>query len=123
MPSSSWFIMWQCSTKRPVKSRKRERKVTLPLARHHHRVAPDRLGQLLAVDRDHLEGIGVDVEDVVVLVLVDDDPFLDRAQGNALIDPVGVELPAADQIGEFLVVGGRRKLRLLRREASGAACW
>ena len=30
MPSSSWFIMWQWWTKRPVKSRKRERKVTLP---------------------------------------------------------------------------------------------
>src|SRR4051794_11666905 len=30
MPSSSWFIMWQCSTVLPVKSRKRERNVRLP---------------------------------------------------------------------------------------------
>src|SRR5262249_1944926 len=31
MPSSSWFIMWQWIMKRPVKSRKRVRKVMLPL--------------------------------------------------------------------------------------------
>jgi hypothetical protein len=31
MLSSSWFIMWQWKTKRPVKSRNRERKVTRPL--------------------------------------------------------------------------------------------
>ena len=30
MPSSSWFIMWQCSTYFPVKSRNRVRKVMLP---------------------------------------------------------------------------------------------
>ena len=93
------------------------------LARHHHRIAPVALGELLAIDRHHLEGVGMDVEDVVVLMLVDDEPFLDRAQGNALIDPVGVEVAAADQVGEFLVVGGGRKFGLRRPIGSGAACW
>ena len=50
------------------------------LARDHHRIAPVALGQLLAIDRHHLKGVGVDVEDMVVLMLVDDGPFLDRAE-------------------------------------------
>ena len=68
------------------------------LAGHHHRIAPVPLSELLAIDRDHLEGIGVDMEDVVVFMLVDDGPFLDRAKGNALIDAIGVEVAAADEI-------------------------
>ena len=72
--------MWQCRTKRPVKSRKRERNVTLPFARHDHRVAPHRIAQDLAVHRHHFEVVGVNVEDVVVGVLVDDQPFLGRTE-------------------------------------------
>src|SRR5262245_22245042 len=80
---------------------------------HHHCVVPARLGQLLAVDRCHLEGIGVDVKDMIVLVLVDDRPLLDRAERNAMVDTVWVESTAADQKCELLVIGCWRKFRLL----------
>src|SRR5262245_4865573 len=80
---------------------------------HHHCVVPARLGQLLAIDRCHLEGVGVDVKDMIILVLVDNGPFLDRAEWNAIVDTVRVESTAADQKGELLVIGCWRKLRLL----------
>ena len=59
------------------------------------RVAPVAigLGERLAVDRHHLERVGVDVEDVVVLVVVLDRPLLDRAERDRLVDAVGVEAP------------------------------
>ena len=87
---------------------------------HHHRVMPVPLGDRLAVDRHHLEGVGVDVEDMLVFMLVDDDPFLDGAERNALIGAGGIEAPAADVVGEFLVVGGGREFRLVdgKRDAA-----
>src|SRR5689334_4225958 len=85
------------------------------VARHHHGVVPARLAQLLAIDRCHLEGIGVDVKDMIVVVLVDNRPLLDRAERNAMVDAVWVESTAADQKCELLVVRCWRKFRLLGR--------
>ena len=50
---------------------------------------------------------------VVLRILVDDEPFLHRPERNALIDPVGVEPHAADEVREFLVVAGGRILGLI----------
>jgi hypothetical protein len=47
-----------------------------PALRHDHRLVPSPLRERLAVNGHHLEGIGVDM---VVVMLVDDEPFLDRA--------------------------------------------
>ena len=117
MPSSSWFIMWQCSTVLPVKSRKRERKVRLPSG-HDDRVAPERLGHRLAVDRHDLKWVGVDVEDVVVSCVVDHSPLLDRTEADGLVHPVRIEPAAIDQEGKLLVRGGRGNLRFDGRETS-----
>ena len=57
----------------------------------------------------------MDVEDVLVLLLVDDRPFLDRAKRDALVHTIGIEFLAADQEGELLVVRGGRKLGLIGR--------
>ena len=91
-----------------------ERHASFP--RHHHGIAPIPLGELLAVDRDHLEGIGVDMKDVVVCVLVDDGPFFDRTKLDALIDAIRVEGPATNEKAELLVVGGSRKFGLVDRQ-------
>ena len=48
--------------------------------------------------------------------LVDDGPFLDRTERNALVDAIRVERAAADEEAEFLVVGGRRKFGLVDRQ-------
>src|SRR5689334_22920335 len=85
------------------------------ILRHHYRVAPIARGDGLAIDRHHLEGIGVDVKDMIVVMLVDDDPLFNRAERYALIDASRIEAAAADQIGELLIVGGGGKLRLLDR--------
>src|SRR5262249_36235534 len=117
MPSSSWFIVWQWNTNRPVKSRKRERSVTLPSRSTTTVFAPVGHGELLAGDRDQLERIGVDMEDIVVpLILVDDQPLLNRTKRNSLIDAVGAKPHAADDVGEFLVIAGGRILGLIERQ-------
>jgi hypothetical protein len=59
------------------------------------------IGYLLPIDRDHLEGIGVNMNDVVVFMLVDDDPFLDRTERNALVDAIRIESAATDEETEF----------------------
>jgi hypothetical protein len=46
---------------------------------HHHCVVPTRLDQFLAIDCHYFEWIGVNVEDMIVIVLIDDGPLLDRA--------------------------------------------
>jgi hypothetical protein len=46
---------------------------------HHHCVVPTRFDQFLAIDCHHFEGIGVNVENMIVIVLIDDGPLLDRA--------------------------------------------
>jgi hypothetical protein len=76
-----------------------ERHASLP--RHQHRIAPILIGYLLPIDRDHLEGIGVNMNDVVVFMLVDDDPFLDRTERNALVDAIRIESAATDEETEF----------------------
>jgi hypothetical protein len=90
-----------------------------PLSRHDDRVAPERLGQRLAVDRHDLKRIGVDVEDVVAGVVVDHGPLLDRAEANRLVDPVRIEPAAIDQVGKLLVRGGRGNLRFDSGERDG----
>ena len=72
-----------------IQKARAERHASLP--RHHHCIAPIRLGELLAVDRDNLEGIGVDMKYMVVFMLVDDGPFLDRTERNTLIDAFRIE--------------------------------
>ena len=91
--------------------------------RHHHRIAPIPLGELLAIDRDHLEGIGVDVKYMVTVIFVDDGPFLDRTEHNALIDAIRVETAAADDESEFLVIGGGWKFGLLNRQRQAPGGW
>ena len=56
------------------------------------------------------------MKDMVVFMLVDDGPFLDRTELNALIDTIRVESPAANEEAEFLVVGGGRKFGLVDRQ-------
>ena len=85
------------------------------LPRHDHRIAPIPLGELLAINRDHLEVIGVDMKDVVVFMLVDDGPFLDCTELNALVDAIRIECATADEETEFLVVGGGWKFGLGRQ--------
>ena len=63
------------------------------IARDDRRVQPDGLLQRLAVDLGQQHIVDVDVEDVIVGRLVDDRPFLDGAQSNALIDPIGISEP------------------------------
>src|SRR5262245_19386105 len=82
---------------------------------HHRRVAPDRLNRFLAIDRHHLEGIGVDVKDMIIVMLVDDRPFLDCPKRNSMVDAIWVKSPTTDQKRELLVIGCRRKFRLLGR--------
>jgi hypothetical protein len=79
MPSSSWFIMWQCRTKRPVKSLNRERKVTFPF--RGTTTVSCQLGSIsfLPLIATISNGLGVNVEDMIVIVLIDDGPPLDRA--------------------------------------------
>ena len=84
------------------------------VARHRHRVVPDRDVQSLAVDLGQLERVGVDVEDVIAAVVVDHRPLLDRAEADPLIDSIDVKDPAVDEEGKFLVIAGRRVLRLDR---------
>ena len=120
MPSSSWFIMWQCSTVLPVKSRKRERKVRLPCRGTMTVSRQSGLGHRLVVDRHDLERVGVDMEDVVAGVVVDDRPLLDRTEANGLVHPLRIEPTAIDQVGKFLVRGGRGNLRFDGRERNGS---
>jgi hypothetical protein len=94
-----------------IQKARAERHASLP--RHHHRIAPIPIDQLLPIDRDHLEGIGVDMKDVVVFMLVDDGPFLDRTERNALVDAIRIESAAADEETEFLIVGGGWKFGLI----------
>ena len=56
---------------------------------HDDRVAPYRIAQVLAVHSHHFEVVGVNVEDVVVGVLVDDQPLLHRTEWNPLITRFG----------------------------------
>src|SRR5258705_3407479 len=74
------------------------------IPRHHHRIAPVLLGELLAIDGNHLERIGVDMKYMVVVMLVEDSPFLDRPKRNALVNAIRVETAAADEGGKFLIV-------------------
>ena len=83
------------------------------VARYDDRIAPDRVGQFLAIHRDHLEMVGVDMKNVVAGVSVDDRPFLDGAERNAVVDPVRVVAVAADQVSELLVFGRGRKFGLI----------
>jgi hypothetical protein len=57
---------------------------------------------------------------MVVGMLVDDGPFLDGPKRNTLIDAIRVETAAADEVSEFLVVGGGWKFRLLDRQRQAA---
>ena len=41
------------------------------------------------------------MNDVVVFMLVDDDPFLDRTERNALVDAIRIESAATDEETEF----------------------
>jgi hypothetical protein len=79
-----------------------------------HRVHPYGLRQRLAIDLGHLHIIGVDVEDVVVLVLIDDRPFFHRAEAHSLIDPIWIENLAVDQEPEFLPMLRRLDLGMRR---------
>src|SRR3954454_32628 len=82
------------------------------LALHDHGIPPFRHRQRLAIGRDHLERVGMDVEDVVVMLMrVDDGPLLDRAELDPLIDPAGVELLTVDEELEFLPMAGGVGLR------------
>lgn len=83
-----------------------------PITWLHHRVPPDRLRDRLAIDLGELEGVGVDVKDVIAGIVVDDRPFFDGAEDDPLVDPVMIEDVTVDEKGELLVVGGRRILRL-----------
>ena len=58
----------------------------------------------------------MDVEDVVIGMVVDHGPLLDRAETNALIDASRIEAAAVDQEAELLVGRGRRDLRLAGAE-------
>jgi hypothetical protein len=60
---------------------------------------------------------------MVVVMLVDDGPFLDRPERDALVDAIRVETAAADEVSKFLIIAGRRKFRAAPPIASGAACW
>ena len=97
-----------------IQKARAERHASLP--RHHHRIAPIPLGERRAIDRDQLEGIGVDMKDVVVFMLVDDGPFLDCTERYALVDAMRIESAAADEETEFLVVGGGWKFGLVDRQ-------
>jgi hypothetical protein len=97
-----------------IQKARAERDASLP--RHHHRIAPIPIGELLAVYRDHLEGIGVDMKDVVVSMLVYNGPFLDRTERDTLVDAIRVESPAADEETEFLIVSGGWKFGLVHRK-------
>src|SRR5262245_27278507 len=107
--------------KAPSEIAKSRAKCHAAVSEHHHCVAPDRLNQLLAIDRHHLEGIGVDVEDMIIIVLIDDNPFLDRPKWDSMVDTIWVKSPTTDQKCELLVIGGGRKFRLLgrQRQATG----
>ena len=75
-------------------------------------IAPLRHRQRLAVDRHDLERIGVDMKDVVVMLMrVDDRPLLDRTELDPLIDAVRIELLAIDEKTEFLPMAGSIRLR------------
>ena len=99
MPSSSWLVVHHVTVvdEAPGEIEKAAAEGYAPVPRHHHGVAPIPLCERLAVDSDHLEGIGVDVKDVVVLVLVDDGPLFDRAKLDALIDAMRIESPATNE--------------------------
>src|SRR3954465_11184754 len=87
------------------------------LALHDHGIPPFRHRQCLAIGRDHLERVGMDVEHVVVMLMgVDDGPLLDRAELHPLIDTAGVELLAVDEELEFLPMAGGIGLRRGRRQ-------
>src|SRR6476646_5628778 len=86
------------------------------LAWHHHCIAPLARRDLLAIDCDHLERIGMNVKDVVGGLLIDDRPFLDGPKRNALTDTVRIESVAAHEVGEFLVVAGGRIFRFERTQ-------
>src|ERR1700686_3358415 len=107
--------MWQWRTKRPVKSRKRERNVTLPFRGTTTVSRQSRSVSFSPLIATNLEGIGMDVKYMVVGMLVDDGPFLDRAERDALIDAIRIENLAADQVRELLVIGGGWKFGLLDR--------
>src|SRR5258708_33389985 len=91
----------------PAEIQKARAKGHASVPRHHHRVAPVPLGELLAIDRDHLEGISMDMKYMVVVMLVDDGPFLDRPQRNALVDAIGVETAATEEGSEVLIAASR----------------
>jgi hypothetical protein len=74
------------------------------IARDDRRVQPDRLSQRIAIDLGQQDIVGVDVEDVIVRVPVDDRPFLHCAEANALIDPIGIESLAVDHEPELLPI-------------------
>ena len=84
--------------------------------RHDHRVQPDMFGQRPTVDLGHLHGIGVDVENVIVLMLIDDRPFFDRTEAHPLIDPIRIKTLAVDQEPEFLPMLRRLDFGMRRRE-------
>ena len=59
----------------------------------------------------------MDVKDVVVMLMrVDDRPFLDRTELDALIDATGIELLAVDEEAEFLPMAASKVEGRWRRQ-------
>jgi hypothetical protein len=94
--------------------------------RHDRRIPPHPIGPRLTADLHDLERVGVNVEDmVVVLVRVADRPFLYRPQPHPLVDARGIGDLAVHGEGEFLPVAraaaGRLAWRLRYERQSGHA--
>jgi hypothetical protein len=90
--------MWQWKTDVPGKSANRMRKVMVPPPGvDRDGVAVPRLVDRPAVDLGELVRVDVDVERVHERAVVDDRPFLERAELDDVIDAVVVEPLAVDQ--------------------------
>ena len=97
-------------TAREIQEARAERHASF--ARNKNRIAPLPIFDRLSIDRHDFERVGVYVENVIVLMLIDDNPFFHRTKLDTLVYSVRVEGSSAHQKAKFLVVSRRRKFRL-----------
>ena len=81
-------------------------------ARNKNRITPFALFDRFAIKRHHFERVGVYVENVFVLMLIDDSPFFHSTKLDALAYSVRVEGSSAHEIAKLLIVSCRREFRL-----------
>src|SRR6266852_6051618 len=85
-----------------------------PESRHVDGIPPDGLRQRLPVLVGHQEGIRVDVVGMIGILEVGDRPLFHRAQPDALVDAIRIELATVDHEAELVEV--IPALRRVRRE-------